>query len=431
MPGDARRETHRRAAAERSTCRPGSPMATPRGSQGRAALLVLSAPRGASAVQLHELAWAEGTRRCVSRDPGRRCRQRGRPGMDARTVDPRRDRGEPSSALGARFVVPGDDEYVPVFLELQSRPAGRPVRDGSVPAGLRRRRRGRRGPQLLVARQRDGHGHRVGLGGAGACVASGAARGIDAASHRGALAAGGHEHRGARLGDRPPVPEGAARSSWTGSRRRARSSASTRPESQAEPFRFPARNRLVAALGRALVVVEGAHGSGSMISVEHALDLGRDVFAVPGTGHQPARRGAAGADPRGRNDDPWRRRPARGPRVRPPGSLFAPPPDLPGDEAQVFEPWRASAGRCDRPATGVSIAAAVTALLSLELKGLVRNVGGSYERRLVVRRSCRYERATPPPSATARIPCVARCRTAAARHGAVRPDDELPPSEAE
>ena len=54
------------------------------------------------------------------------------------------------------------------------------------------------------------------------------------------------------------------------------------PGVPAEPYRFPARNRIVVALSSALVVVEGAALSGSRISVDHALELGRDVFAVPG-----------------------------------------------------------------------------------------------------------------------------------------------------
>src|SRR5438128_519208 len=46
------------------------------------------------------------------------------------------------------------------------------------------------------------------------------------------------------------------------------------PGTRAEPFRFPARNRIVAALSRAVVIVEGAAGSGSMITADHAIDLG-------------------------------------------------------------------------------------------------------------------------------------------------------------
>src|SRR4030095_16311194 len=54
------------------------------------------------------------------------------------------------------------------------------------------------------------------------------------------------------------------------------------PGTPAGPYHFPARDRIVVALARALVVVEGAAKSGSRISVDHALELGRDVFAVPG-----------------------------------------------------------------------------------------------------------------------------------------------------
>ena len=50
----------------------------------------------------------------------------------------------------------------------------------------------------------------------------------------------------------------------------------------ARPWRFPARNRVMAALSRGVVVVEGASRSGARITANHALELGREVLAVPG-----------------------------------------------------------------------------------------------------------------------------------------------------
>ena len=171
--------------------------------------------------------------------------------------------------------------FLPVFLELLHDPpvalfvSGRPLTQ--LPERV----------AVVGARNCSPLGNEVamsigaGLGGAGVCVVSGAARGIDAASHRGALDAGGSSLAVLGSGHDLPYPKGSAELI-------ARIAANGAVVSEyapgvvAEPFRFPARNRLVAALGRALVVVEGAAGSGSMISVDHALDLGRDVFAVPG-----------------------------------------------------------------------------------------------------------------------------------------------------
>ena len=127
------------------------------------------------------------------------------------------------------------------------------------------------------------------LGEAGYMVASGMARGIDAAAHEGALATGTlavlgggvdvvypREHQA--LYDRL-LDEGAVCSEV---------SCGTTPQAR----HFPRRNRIISGVARAIVVLEAGARSGSLITARMALEQGREVFAVPGPPQDPRVKGA-------------------------------------------------------------------------------------------------------------------------------------------
>jgi DNA processing protein len=119
------------------------------------------------------------------------------------------------------------------------------------------------------------------LSACGVVVVSGMAFGIDSAAHEGALEGAGLTVAVLGSGADQPYPR-SKRSLYT----RIASSgliASELPPGQT-PFRwcFPARNRIIAALARMTVVVEGTDNSGSLITARFAADLGKEVGAVPG-----------------------------------------------------------------------------------------------------------------------------------------------------
>ncbi|NNM06885.1 MAG: DNA-protecting protein DprA, partial [Gemmatimonadetes bacterium] len=64
------------------------------------------------------------------------------------------------------------------------------------------------------------------------------------------------------------------------------------PDEPALPHHFPKRNRIIAALSRAIIVVEAGTRSGALITVDHGLDLGRDILAVPGSVENPQAAGS-------------------------------------------------------------------------------------------------------------------------------------------
>ena len=125
----------------------------------------------------------------------------------------------------------------------------------------------------------------------GYTVVSGMALGIDACAHVGALEAGGGTI--AVLGRGPDRAYPASHGRLFRDILEAGLVVSEfLPGTPAQPYHFPRRNRVLAALGEAVVVVEAARRSGSLITVEHALDLGIDVYAVPGPVEQPACEGS-------------------------------------------------------------------------------------------------------------------------------------------
>ena len=125
---------------------------------------------------------------------------------------------------------------------------------------------------------------------AGLAVVSGLALGIDAAAHRGALS--GRTGTVAVIGTGadvvyPPAHEplsreiaanGAILSEWP-------------LGTPARPAHFPQRNRLIAGLVNGVLIVEAAMRSGSLITARLANEMGRDVFALPGSIHAPLSRG--------------------------------------------------------------------------------------------------------------------------------------------
>jgi len=131
------------------------------------------------------------------------------------------------------------------------------------------------------------------LAAAGACVVSGMARGIDAAAHRSALARGGFT--AAVLGTGVDVAYPIAHRALHASIAERGVLISEFPcGSRAGPASFPRRNRIIAALARLTIVVEAGERSGALITAEHALDLGRDVGAVPGPVESPQHVGSNG-----------------------------------------------------------------------------------------------------------------------------------------
>ena len=186
---------------------------------------------------------------------------------------------EAAERLGARLVVLGDPDY-PAALGRLSLPPPVLCVCGELPAG----------PAVAIvgSRRADAYGLEVAdlfaraLAASGVAIVSGFARGIDAAAHRGALAAeGGRTVAVLGCGLGVDYPAGHER---LGREIAARGALVSEFPCGLPPrgWHFPVRNRVIAALAAGTLVVQAAPRSGSLLTARWALDLGRDVWAVPG-----------------------------------------------------------------------------------------------------------------------------------------------------
>jgi DNA processing protein len=216
------------------------------------------------------------------------------------------------------------------------------------------------------------------LAAAGLVVVSGLARGIDGEAHRGALEACGvtvavlgcgvdrvypaaHGELARRVAERGLIVSEYA------------------PGVEPAPWRFPARNRIVAGLAAATVVVEARERSGALITADLALEEGREVFAVPGEITSGLSRGSnallrLGATPLTAATDVLEALGIELPAVE--------PPPVSPVAARVLDALDEGAASIDELVTRAALdaGALAAALAELELAGLVASGDGLYRR---------------------------------------------------
>ena len=129
------------------------------------------------------------------------------------------------------------------------------------------------------------------LAAAGLVIVSGMAFGIDSAAHRGALAAGGATIAVLAGGPDIPYPPSARELHRRILESGGATVAEAPPGHRPERWAFPARNRIMAALSAITLVVEATEPSGTRITADRAIELGREVGAVPGPVSSPLKAG--------------------------------------------------------------------------------------------------------------------------------------------
>lgn len=221
------------------------------------------------------------------------------------------------------------------------------------------------------------------LASCGLTIVSGMARGIDSASHRGALKAKGRTI--AVLGSGLDVPYPAEN---RGLMKAIAASGAVISEfplgTLPEKGNFPRRNRIISALSLGLVVVEATVDSGSLITVGYALEQGKEVFAVPGNITSRNSKGTNDLIKKGAKlvESAEEVIEELGPQIkgilreqkRSPRSL----PELNEDERLIYNCLGDEPKHIDTITreTKISTGKALSILLGLELKGIVRQMDG-------------------------------------------------------
>ncbi len=207
------------------------------------------------------------------------------PSVDEVTVELQR-----AAAADADVVWPGSDDWPSGLSDLADPPLLVFRRGVLQECDLR-------GVAIVGSRRASAYGRAqarriaAGLAMAGITVISGLARGVDSEAHRGALSAGGRTVGvlgGGLARFYPPENVPLARDIVNG---RGAVLSEFPLDMPPLPYHFPRRNRILAAMSAAVVVVEATERSGSLITADHALDIGREVLAVPGRVDSPGSRG--------------------------------------------------------------------------------------------------------------------------------------------
>jgi DNA processing protein len=280
---------------------------------------------------------------------------------------------------GVRWVARSSDDFPRRLRSIHDPPPGLFLRGGGPLSLLER-------PTAAVvgARACSAYGAEVAtllgreLAGAGVVVVSGLARGVDAAAHRGALA-GRAGSTVAVLGcgidrDYPRAHAQLAAQVADG----GLIVSEYPPGVEPAPWRFPARNRIVAGLAVATVVVEARERSGALITADLALDEGREVLAVPGEITSALSRGSNGLLRLGATPVTGAADVLAALGVDPPERSVPEPPD--GPAGAVLALVADGAVTADELARRSELAAAdlAAALVELELAGLVTHADGVY-----------------------------------------------------